>query len=156
MLRWLARIGGVLVFVAMFAIAYQVIDGATLAYDKFGFAFIGHKVWLPAAEQFGAYPFLYGTLVTGLLSIVMATILGVAIGLFLSLMAPRGVSAVIGPLVEMLAAIPSVVLGLLGIYLIAPFIAAHVEPLFHAVLGFLPWFGNLSPSETRCSPRASC
>ena len=143
--KWLARIGGVVVFMAMFAIAYQVIEGATLAFDKFGFAFLGHKLWLPSANQFGAYPFIYGTLVTGVLSIIMATILGVAIGLFLSLMAPRGVAAVIGPLVEMLAAIPSVVLGLLGIYLMAPFISAHVEPIFHAVLGFLPFFGEPQP-----------
>jgi len=143
--RWLARIGSALVFIAMFAIGYEVIAGATLAFNKFGFAFLGHKVWIPAAEQYGALPFIYGTLVTGVTSIIMATILGVAIGLFLSLMAPRRVAAVIGPLVEMLAAIPSVVLGLLGIYLIAPFVSRHVEPLLHDVLGFLPIFGEPQP-----------
>jgi phosphate transport system permease protein len=74
--------------------------------------------------------------------VILATILGVSIGLFLSLMAPRQISAVVGPLVEMLAAIPSVVLGLIGIYLIAPFVAQHVEPWLHSALGFIPMFGE--------------
>src|SRR5579863_1303194 len=144
-LRWLARIGAALMLIAMFLIGYQVIDGAVLAFNHFGIAFIWHKTWIPAAGQFGAYPFLIGTLVTGLVSIFLATILGVAIGLFLSLMAPRRVAIVVGPMVEMLAAIPSVVLGLIGIYLIAPFISKHVEPGLHAVLGFLPFFGDPQP-----------
>jgi phosphate transport system permease protein len=144
-LKWLARIGGALIFVAMFLIGYQVVDGAVLAFNHFGIGFIGHKAWIPAAGQFGAYPFLIGTLVTGFVSIFLATILGVAIGLFLGLMAPRRVAMIVGPMVEMLAAIPSVVLGLIGIYLIAPFISQHVEPGLHSVLGFIPIFGDPQP-----------
>jgi phosphate transport system permease protein len=144
-LRWLARIGGALIFLAMFLIGYQVISGATLAFDTFGFSFVGHKTWLPATEQFGALAYIYGTLVTGLFSVILATLLGVAIGLFLSLMAPRRISMIVGPMVEMLAAIPSVVLGLIGIYLIAPFMSQHVEPALHDVLGFLPIFGDPQP-----------
>ena len=144
-LRWLTLIAGLLVFMTMFVIGYQVIDGATLAYDTFGLSFLKHREWIPAQGQFAAFPYIYGTLVTGITSIILSTILGVAIGLFLSLMAPRGVSAVIGPLVEMLAAIPSVVLGLIGIYLIAPFVASDIEPLLHDVLGFLPFFGEPQP-----------
>ena len=82
---------------------------------------------------------------TSFCSLVLATVLGVSIGLFLSLMAPRQISVVVGPLVEMLAAIPSVILGLLGIYLIAPFVAQHVEPWLHSVLGFIPIFGEPQP-----------
>ena len=141
-LKLLAMAGGSLLFLAMIAIAYQVIDGASMAFDKYGFAFLGQRLWVPAVGAFGAFPFIYGTLVTSLLCIVLSTFLGVAIGLFLSLMAPRRVSAIVGPLVEMLAAIPSVVLGLIGIALIAPFIVAHVEPALHDVLGFLPIFGT--------------
>jgi phosphate transport system permease protein len=141
-LKWLALIAGVLVFLAMFLIAYEVIEGATLAFNKYGLSFLVHKTWIPATGEFGGYTYIYGTLVTGLLSLILATLLGVAIGLFLSMIAPRQVSAVVGPLVEMLAAIPSVVLGLIGIGLICPFIAHHVEPPLHAVLGFLPIFGE--------------
>ena len=145
LLKYLALIGGAIVLIAMFAIAYQVIDGATSAFNKFGLGFLTHKVWIPATGQFGALAYIYGTVITGLGSIILATFLGVSIGLFLSMMAPRRVSAVIGPLVEMLAAIPSVVLGLIGIYLICPFIANTLEPPLHSVLGFLPIFGDPQP-----------
>ncbi len=144
-LKWLAWIGGALVFIAMFLIAYQVVDGATAAFDKFGFGFLVHKTWIPVRGEFGAETYIYGTLVTGAVSLVLATILGVAIGLFLALMAPRRIATIIGPMVEMLAAIPSVVLGLIGIYLICPFIASDVEPPLHSVLGFLPIFGAPQP-----------
>jgi phosphate transport system permease protein len=140
-LKALALVGGACVFFAMLLIAYQVVDGATLAFNKFGFGFVTAKTWDPTLNQFGAYPFIYGTIVTGLFSVVLATILGVAIGLFLALMAPRRVAVVIGPMVEMLAAIPSVVLGLIGIYLISPFLLSDIEPALHTVLGFIPLFG---------------
>jgi len=141
-LRWFAWIGGALIFIAMFLIAYQVIDGATLAFNKFGVGFLKDKAWIPTLGEFGAYSYIYGTLVTSLFSVILATILGVAIGLFLALMAPRRVAVVIGPMVEMLAAIPSVVLGLIGIYLICPFIKSDLEPPLHDVLGFIPLFGT--------------
>ncbi|HEX3804761.1 MAG TPA: phosphate ABC transporter permease subunit PstC [Solirubrobacteraceae bacterium] len=141
-LKWLALGGGALVFIALLAIVYQILSGASSAFDKFGFAFIFHKTWIPAANEFGAWTFIYGTLVTGLASVALATLLGVSIGLFLSLMAPRRVAAVIGPLVEMLAAIPSVVIGLIGIYLICPFIKSDIEPWVHSAFGWIPIFGG--------------
>jgi phosphate transport system permease protein len=144
-LKWLAWIGGALVFIGMFAIAYQVIDGATSAFDKFGFGFLVHRPWVPVQGKFGALTYIYGMVVTGVFSLVLATILGVAIGLFLALMAPRRLAIIIGPLVEMLAAIPSVVLGLIGIYLICPFVKSDLEPPIHDVLGFLPFFGAPEP-----------
>jgi len=144
-LKWLAWIGGALVFIVMFLIAYQVIDGATAAFDKFGFGFLVHRTWIPVENKFGALTYIYGTLVTSVFAVILATILGVSIGLFLALMAPRRVAVIVGPLVEMLAAIPSVVLGLIGIYLICPFIASDVEPALHSVLGFLPLFGAPQP-----------
>lgn len=141
-LTWLAFGGGILVFLTLITIVYQVLDGASMAFSKYGVAFIGHTAWVPAANEFGAWTFIYGTLVTGFGSVFLATILGVSIGIFLSLMAPRRVAAVVGPLVEMLAAIPSVVIGLIGIYLICPFLVKHVEPFLHSVLGWIPIFGE--------------
>jgi phosphate transport system permease protein len=131
LLRWLALAGGLLLFLALIAIVYQVLSGASGAFDKYGIGFLAHKTWVPPAAEFGAWTFIYGTLVTGLCSLFLATLLGIAIGLFLSLMAPRGVATIVGPLVEMLAAIPSVVLGLIGIYLICPFIKTDIEPWVH-------------------------
>jgi phosphate transport system permease protein len=141
----LAFAGGALVFLVLIAIVYQVIDGASLAFSKYGFGFIGHKTWNPPANEYGGLALIYGTLVTAVGSLILATILGVSIGLFLSLMAPRRVAMVIGPLVEMLAAIPSVVLGLIGIYLLLPFIRSDIEPGLHSVLGFTGLFGAAQP-----------
>jgi phosphate transport system permease protein len=142
-LKWLAFAGGATVFLAMFFIGYQVILGATLAIDKFGIGFVGHTgQWNPGLNEFGAWPLIYGTLVTSVFSLILATILGVSIGLFLSLMAPRPVSTIVGPLVEMLAAIPSVVLGLIGIQVISPFVANDLEEPLHSALGFIPFFGT--------------
>ncbi len=136
-------IGGSLLFLTMIAIAYQVIDGASMAFDKYGFAFLGQQA-LDPGDRGSSAPFRSSTERSSPRSSASSCrrFLGVAIGLFLSLMAPRRVSAIVGPLVEMLAAIPSVVLGLIGIALIAPFIVAHVEPILHDVLGFLPIFGT--------------
>jgi phosphate transport system permease protein len=147
-LKWLAFAGGILVAVAMLAIVYQVLSGASLAFDKYGLSFLTHAQWVPTttkAEVYSGWPFIYGTLITGVGSIVLATILGVSIGLFLALLAPRRVSTIVGPLVEMLAAIPSVVLGLIGIVLICPFVRSDVEPGLHSVLGWLPIFGAPQP-----------
>jgi phosphate transport system permease protein len=140
-LKWLAFGGGALVFITLIAVAYEIISGASTAFDKFGFGFLGHTAWIPSENVFGGWTFIYGTLVTGLSSVVLSTVLGVSIGLFLALMAPRRVAMVIGPLVEMLAAIPSIVIGLIGIVLICPFIASDIEPWVHSVFGWIPIFG---------------
>ncbi len=148
-LKWLAFAGGVVVFLAMAGIAYQVINGASDAINKYGITFVSHSKWVPSTlpkeETYGAWTLIYGTLVTGLGSLVLSMILGVSIGLFLSLLAPRRIALTVGPLVELLAAVPSVVLGLIGIYLICPFISQHVEKPVHAVLGWIPIFGATQP-----------
>ncbi|MGO9955912.1 MAG: phosphate ABC transporter permease subunit PstC [Solirubrobacteraceae bacterium] len=123
-------------------IGYQVITGAAPAVSKFGLGFIGHTEWAPNLGRFGAATMLYGTAVTSVLALVIATPLAIAIAIYLSMLAPQGVRVVVGPLVEMLAAIPSVILGFFGIITLAPFIEAHVEPWLHDVLGFLPIFGT--------------
>jgi phosphate transport system permease protein len=124
------------------AIAYKVFDGSSTAFDKFGFSFIWSRTWNPVTEQFGALDFIYGTAITSFFAILLATPLAVAIGLYLTELAPRGIRDVIGSLVEMLAAIPSVILGLWGVLVLAPFVSQHVEPFLHRWLGFIPLFGG--------------
>ena len=141
MLKWLALAGGLIVFLALIAVVYQILSGAATAFDKFGIGFIGHRPWIVAEDQYGGFTLIYGTLVTGFGSVILATFLGVSIGLLLSLMAPRRVAAVVGPLIEMLAAIPSVVIGLIGIYLICPFVESDIEPWAHSAFGWIPIFG---------------
>ncbi len=127
---------------AMGAIVWKIVDGTRLSYDRFGLSFAWGTVWDPVKGVFGAGPLIYGTAVTCLVALVVATPLAIAIALYLSELAPRGLRGIIGALVELLAAIPSVVLGLWGILVMAPFLGRHVEPWLHRHLGFVPIFGG--------------
>jgi phosphate transport system permease protein len=130
-----------LAVVAIGAIAYQVIAGASSSISRFGPGFFVHSAWKPNFGSFGAATFLYGTVVTSLVALLLAVPFGISIGLYLSMVAPRRVRGVIGPLVEMLAAIPSVILGFWGILVFGPFLERHLEPALHGTLGFVPIFG---------------
>jgi phosphate transport system permease protein len=133
----IAAVGAV---VLLGAIAYKVFDGASLSFSKFGFGFITSKDWNPVTNHFGALTFIFGTVVTSFIALLLATPLAIGIGLFLSELAPRGVRDVIGALVEMLAAIPSVILGLWGILVLGPFVHDDIEPALHSAFGFIPLF----------------
>jgi phosphate transport system permease protein len=128
----------------MIAIAYKVFHGAHLAFSTFGLGFLTGTTWDATNGIFGAATFLYGTAMTSLIALLIGGPFAIAIALFLSELAPRGMRGAVGTLVEMLAAIPSVVLGLWGILVMGPFIAHHVEPGLHRWFGFLPIFGEAS------------
>jgi phosphate transport system permease protein len=137
----LCLLASLLAVVAIGAIAYQVIHGASASISRFGLGFLTHTTWQPNFGVFGAGAFLYGTAITSFATLLLAVPIGVSIALYLSMVAPRRLRGVIGPLVEMLAAIPSVILGFWGILVFGPFLQAHIEPFLHRALGFLPIFG---------------
>ncbi len=140
-LRCLCVLAALLALLALVAISYEVISGASLAIGRFGLGFVGRTAWKPNFGVFGAGVMLFGTVVTSAIAMVLAVPLGISIALYLSMVAPARVRSVIGPLVEMLAAIPSVILGFWGILVLAPFLPSHLEPFLHSVFGFLPIFG---------------
>ena len=125
-------------------IAYEVFNGAQPAISKFGLGFLTSQEWNPTPQFsiFGGESLLFGTLITSFFALLLGAPIAVSIGLFLSLLAPTGVRNVISPLVEMLAAIPSVILGFWGILILAPFVQSTIEPFLHSVLGFIPLFGK--------------
>ncbi|MGE5407506.1 MAG: PstC family ABC transporter permease, partial [Syntrophothermus sp.] len=123
-------------------VGYQIVHGAQPAISKFGFAFVYETTWQPNFAVFGAGSLLFGTLVTSSFALLLGAPIAIAIALFLTFLAPKGVAAVIGPLVEMLAAIPSVILGFWGLLILAPFVQSKVEPFLHGTLGFIPIFGS--------------
>ena len=138
---------GSLVLVGL--LVYELFRQAWPAITKYGFGFITSHAWDPVKKQFGALDFIYGTALTSLVAVLVAAPLAIAIALFLSELAPRGVRGVVGALVEMLAAIPSVVIGLWGIFVLGPVVSHDIEPFLHRTLGFLPFFsGEPSPSGT--------
>ena len=133
---------GLVATLVLFEIAYQVTSGARPAIAKFGLGFLGHSAWAPNFDRFGAAVMLYGTAVTSVIAMVIAVPMSIAIALYLAMLAPRAVRTVVGPLVEMLAAIPSVILGFWGLIFLAPWVHTHVEPfLYNTFGGFLPIFG---------------
>src|ERR1700723_2431987 len=107
---------------------------------KFGFSFLTGKVWDPVAEQFGALPFIYGTVLTSLIALLISVPLGVGAAIFLAELAPPQLSNACTFLVELLAAVPSVIFGLLAIFTLVPIMRQYVEPLLKNTLGFLPLF----------------
>jgi phosphate transport system permease protein len=123
-------------------IAREVLADAWPAMHKFGFHFLTTTAWDQNKKLFGAESFIFGTAVTSFGALLLATPISIAIALFLSELAPRGVRAVVTPLVEMLAAVPSVVLGLWGILVLGPFIVNTLAPALHGTLGFLPIFST--------------
>jgi phosphate transport system permease protein len=129
-------------------IAWKIFDLARPAIQEFGFSFIWTEAWDPVTQQFGALIFIYGTVVTSAIALLIATPLSIAIALFLTEIAPRRVAAPIATMVELLAAIPSVVLGLWGILVFGPWVRDHLEPWIQATpLGWLPVFSG-SPSAS--------
>jgi phosphate transport system permease protein len=118
---------------------------SALSFDKFGFGFITRSVWDPVREEFGALPFIYGTAVSSLIGLLIAVPVSLGVAIFLVEHAPRRLSTPISFLVQLLAAIPSVVYGLWGIFVLAPILRDHVYPAIQSALGFLPIFqGNIS------------
>ena len=140
MLFAVCALAGLLVVVTLADVAYQLVHNASPAISRFGLGFLAHSTWAPNFSRFGAADLIYGTLVTSLFALVLAGPLGIAIALYLSMIAGPRVRAVVGPLVEMLAAIPSIILGFWGVLVLAPFLQ-KIEPGVHSVLGFIPLFG---------------
>ncbi len=126
--------------VVVVLIAYELVKEAWPAIERYGLGFLTSRAWDPVKLDFGALDFIYGTLYTSLLAVLIAGPLAIGIALFLSEIAPRGVRDVIGILVELLAAIPSVVIGLWGIFVLGPFVDDHLGPFLQRWLGFLPFF----------------
>jgi len=128
--------------VVVFAIIWRVFVGAWPAIKAFHLDFLTDNVWNAPLDQFGARDLIVGTLVTSFGAMLLAAPLSIAIGLFLSELAPPAIRGPIGTLVEMLAAVPSVVIGLWGIFVLAPFDAQHVQPFLSGFLGWIPIFSN--------------
>jgi len=150
-LRLVSGLAAVSVFVALVLIAYKVIDQASAAISAFGLGFLTSTEWNAVTDQFGAADLIWGTVVTSAIALILAVPIAIAIGLFLSELAPRRLRAPVGALVELLAAIPSVVLGLWGILVMGPFLEQHVEPFLSDHLGFIPLFSG-TPSNVGVLP----
>ena len=130
------------VLATLLLMAFEMYRASEASIDKFGWDFITSRDWDPVRDQFGALPFIYGTVVSSLLALLISVPVSIGIAIFLSELAPSWLRDPVGFLVELLAAVPSVVYGLWGIFALAPFLREVVEPWLAKYLGFLPIFSG--------------
>jgi len=121
-------------------LVYELWLQSHLSRAKFGWAFFWTSTWDPNSDDFGALPFIYGTLVTSVVSLLIAVPLGLAAAIFLAELAPRKLSDGVAFLIDLLAAVPSVIYGLLGIFVVVPLMRTVIGPALKSVLGVLPIF----------------
>jgi len=128
------------IIVVTVMLVYQLFINSALPREKFGFGFFLGRTWDPVSGDFGALPFIFGTLVSSALALIVAVPLGVGAAIFLSELAPPGISNYLTFVIELLAAVPSVIYGLLGIFILVPILRKPVMPFLKHTLGFLPLF----------------
>jgi phosphate transport system permease protein len=121
-------------------LVYELWIGSALPRHKFGFNFFRTSVWDPIFDQFGALPFIYGTLVTAAVALILAVPLGIGAAIFLAELAPARLSDTLEFFIDLLAAVPSVIYGLLGVFIVVPLMRQYFQPALKRSLGFLPLF----------------
>lgn len=141
--QWITAAAAWLVLVLLGGVAVSMAWGGRLAFQTFGWHFVTGKDWDVGAEKFGAFVPIYGTLVTSAIALIIAVPVSIGIALFLTDIAPRWTRGPIAIAIELLAAIPSIIYGMWGLFVFAPFMAAHVEPWLSDHLGNKALIGPL-------------
>ena len=131
---------GLAVLGVLVLIVYELISGSRLSWHAFGFKFFAASDWDPVNEHFGALPFIFGTLVSSLLALIIAVPLAVGVAVFTTEMCPKALRGPLSFFVELLAAIPSVIYGLWAIFVLVPLLGQHVQPFLQKTLGWTTLF----------------
>jgi phosphate transport system permease protein len=138
--KWLTLSMALSIFVLIALIGYELGNGSKLALQKFGWHFLFTNDWDPVNEVFGAVPFIFGTLVSSAIALIIAVPISIATAVYIPELAPQWLRQPLITFIELLAAVPSVILGLWGIFVMIPFLSATVFPWLQKYLGFLPFF----------------
>jgi phosphate transport system permease protein len=138
--KWMTFLFAFSVLVILLLMVAEMVQESLISIDKFGWGFITGRDWDAVQESFGALPFIWGSVVTSILALLLATPLSVGTALFITEIAPKKIGGVVASLVELLAAIPSVIYGLWGILVMAPWLQRSIGPFLIDHLGFLPFF----------------
>ncbi len=138
---WVMWFCGAAVVTLLALIVYQLVVGSQLSWHAFGWKFFKQSDWNPVSDQYGALPFMFGTIVSSLLSLVIAVPLSLGVAVFITEMSPARLRGILSFTTELLAAIPSVVYGLWAIFVLVPILRQYVEPFLGKTLG---WTGLFS------------
>jgi phosphate transport system permease protein len=139
-LRIVLKAAGLAIVLLVLAMAFEMVRTSVPSMRTFGWSFLVTSTWDPVAERFGAIPFVYGTLVSSFLALLIAVPLGLGAAIYLAELAPARIRPPIAFLVELVAAVPSVIYGLWGIFVLAPLLRTWVQPALGKTLGYLPLF----------------
>jgi phosphate transport system permease protein len=138
--RQLTAVCALAVLLSLAAMAIEMVGASSESIRHFGAAFVMGRAWEPVTNVFGALPFIWGTLASSTLALTIAVPVSFGVAVYLSELAPAWLREPLGFVIELLAAVPSVVYGLWGIFVLAPWLRESVEPLLARSLGFLPLF----------------
>jgi len=138
--KWLTALFAASVVFLLAAMLVQMTQASALSIQRFGFGFLTQSDWNPVHEIFGALPFVFGTVVSSVIALLLAIPVALGVAVFLSELAPGWFQKPLSLLVELLAAIPSIVYGLWGMFVLVPLLRETVQPFLAKTLGFLPFF----------------
>jgi len=139
-----ATLGAALLVLALLSgVAISLLTGAWPAFSHFGLQFLVRETWNPVTDKFGALAPVYGTLVTSLIALLLAIPISLGIAIFLTELAPPWMKRPVGVAIELLAAVPSIIFGIWGLFVLAPVLQRHVQPWLIEWLGPLPFIGKL-------------
>ena len=141
--EWACRIAGIFVLVLLGAIIISLFIGALPAFQQFGLSFVWTELWDPVADQYGALVPVYGTIITSILALLVAVPIAFGIAFFLTELAPDWLRRPIGTAVELLAAVPSIIYGMWGFFVVVPIMAQTIYPALIDTIGELPVIGFL-------------
>jgi phosphate transport system permease protein len=139
----MTRAAAILVLVLLGGVAISLVAGSWQALSTFGFSFLTTESWNPVTEKFGALAPIYGTIITSAIAILIAVPLGIGIAIFLTELCPRPLRRPIGMAVELLAGIPSIIYGIWGLFVLAPFLQTTVQPFIISVFHGIPGLNGL-------------
>jgi phosphate transport system permease protein len=141
--RALTCLFAILVLLILSGVIVSLVQGAWPALKEFGFGFLFADVWNPVTDKYGAVAPIYGTLVTSLIAMVIGIPVAFGIALFITELCPNWLKRPLATMIELLAAIPSIIYGIWGLFVLAPFLQEHIEPLLIGTLGNIPGIGLL-------------
>ena len=141
--RWMTLTAAVLVLLLLSGVIWTLVEGSIPAIQAFGFGFLASDSWNPVTEKFGALAAIYGTLVTSLIAMVIAVPIGLGIAIFLTELCPMPLRRPIGVAIELLAGIPSIIYGIWGLFIFAPFLQSYVQPFLISTFGSIPVLSTL-------------
>jgi phosphate transport system permease protein len=136
--RYLTRAAALLVLAILLGFFASLVIGAWPAFRTFGADFLVAQTWNPVTDKFGALPPVYGTIVTSVIAMLIAVPVGIGIAIFLTELCPRFLRQPVGIAIELLAGIPSIIYGIWGLFVFAPFLQQHVQPVIIGLFGYVP------------------